>query len=305
MEERIEQGTIFDVQRFTVHEGPGIRTAIFMKGCPLRCPWCQNPESIRQEPQISYFPTFCIGCANCVKVCKKKAIRSSGKSLVEKINLTLCDHCGLCAKACNSGALRLIGRTVTVEEVCEIVMQDILFYQNSGGGVTFTGGEPTYQPEFLKAVAKACKKQGLHLVIETCGLFSWDVLAEALTLIDIFYLDIKHPDSEKHRAVIGESNSVILENIRRIDRLNKPIRIRIPLIPGFNDSIEAFGAIVRVAAGLTNLEKIQLLPYHKFGISKFERIGLGYSLTGLEAPAESTIEKLLALAKRQKVACSL
>lgn len=305
MEERNVRGTIFDVQRFTVHDGPGIRTAIFMKGCPLRCPWCQNPESIRREPQIAYFPTFCIGCTNCVKVCKNKAIRSSGKALIEKINLTLCDHCGLCAKACNAGALRLIGRTVTAEEVCDIVMQDVLFYRNSGGGVTFTGGEPTYQPEFLQAAAKACKKQGLHLVIETCGLFSWDALAETLDVFDMIYLDIKHPESDKHMAVIGESNTVILENARRIDGLNKPIRIRIPLIPGFNDSIEAFGAIVRFAAGLTNLERIQLLPYHKFGVSKFERIGLGYSLADLEAPPESTVEKLLALAKRQKVPCTL
>jgi pyruvate formate lyase activating enzyme len=305
MEDGSARGTIFDIQRFTVHDGPGIRTAVFMKGCPLRCPWCQNPESIRREPQISYFPALCIGCANCVKRCPHKALRSSGKNLVEKINLTLCDHCGLCAQACNAGALRMIGRTVSAEEVCDTVMQDVLFYQNSGGGVTFTGGEPTYQPEFLTALAKACKKQGLHLVIETCGFFSWDTVAEALALIDIVYLDIKHIDSEIHQAVTGEGNAVILENARRFDKLQKPIRIRVPLIPGFNDSIETFGATVRFAAGLNNLERIQVLPYHRFGIAKFERIGWGYSLTGLETPPASTVEKLLALAERHKVKCTL
>lgn len=305
MDDRTVQGTIFDIQRFTVHDGPGIRTAVFMKGCPLRCPWCQNPESVRKKPQISYFPTLCVGCGNCVKVCRHKAIRFSGQSLIEKINLTLCDHCGKCAKACCSGALRLIGWDVSVEEVCDTVLQDLLFYQNSGGGVTFTGGEPGYQPEFLTAMAKTLKKQGLHLVIETCGLFSWNAVEEAFSLLDIIYLDIKHVDHEKHHTVTGESNALILENARRMDKLGKRIRVRVPLIPDFNDSVEDFGRIVRFAAGLSNLEKIQILPYHKFGLAKYERIGWGYSLTGLEPPPENTVKELLALAERQKVECTL
>jgi pyruvate formate lyase activating enzyme len=303
--EQIITGTIFDIQRFTVHDGPGIRTAIFMKGCPLRCPWCQNPESMQKNPQISYFPTLCIGCGSCETLCPHNAVNASGEKLSDKIKLAICNHCGKCTKECYSGALRLTGQRMSVEEVYNTVMKDEQFYQDSGGGVTFTGGEPTYQPEFLTAMAKKLKKADVHLVIETCGMFSWDSAAEAFSLMDIIYMDIKHADSEKHRTVIGQSNDSILENALHIDKLMKPIRIRVPLIPGFNDSIEDFSATLKFAACLNNLEKVQILPYHKFGIAKYDRIGLEYSLTHVEPPPNQIVDDLLALAKRHKIPCSL
>ncbi|HKS72742.1 MAG TPA: glycyl-radical enzyme activating protein [Terriglobales bacterium] len=299
------KGTIFDIQRFTVHDGPGIRTAVFMKGCPLRCPWCQNPESVWKQSQISYSPPLCIGCGSCVHACPERAVRRTGKNLIEKINLAMCTHCGKCAQACCSGALQMIGRSYTVSEVVDEAMQDVAFYLNSGGGVTFTGGEPTYQPEFLLALTRALKRRGIHLVIETCGVFQWSHVEEALSLIDIFYFDLKHADAEKHAAVTGESNAVILENIERIDRLNRPIRVRVPLIPGVNDSPEEFAAILRVAAKLHNVDKVQVLPYHKFGIAKFERIGWGYPLPDLESPAKPAVQALIKIAQREHVACTL
>lgn len=217
----------------------------------------------------------------------------------------MCDHCGECAKACCSGALRLLGQKVGVEKVCALVMQDRLFYENSGGGVTFTGGEPTGQPAFLTALTKRFKRLGVHMVIETCGLFAWESVAEAFSLIDIVYLDIKHINEAKHRRVTGESNTVILKNARQINKLQKPLRIRVPLIPGFNDRGEDFGPIVRFAAGLSNLEKIQILPYHKYGVAKYERIGQEYALPEAAPPSKDSIEKLLALAETAKVPCTL
>ncbi len=299
------KGVVFDIQRFTLHDGPGIRTAVFMKGCPLRCAWCQNPESIRKAPQISYFPAQCIHCGACVAACPERAVRPDGNYLIDKLNLTLCTHCGLCAQACSAGALKMVGDSMTVEEVTDAVMKDFSFYQNSHGGVTFTGGEPTCQPEFLTAMVKEFKKLGLHLVIETCGAFDWETVKEALPGIDIFYFDLKHTEDAKHRAFTGEGCTQILENLKRTDQLGKPIRIRVPLISGFNDSPEEFAGILYFAAGLKNLDKVQVLPYHKFGVSKYDRVGVGYSLQGVEPPSNEAVTALLERAKQENVACSL
>jgi pyruvate formate lyase activating enzyme len=297
-------GVVFDIQKFTVHDGPGIRTAVFMKGCPLRCSWCQNPESVRKDPQISYFPNLCIGCGMCAPACPENGIKADGKELISKVYLALCQHCGRCAEACCSGALHMIGSQMSVEEVYKVVASDLPFYQSSGGGVTFTGGEPTYQPEFLTAMASLFKERGLHLLIETCGHFAWDSAAKAISLMDIVYLDIKHMDDAKHRRATGQGNAIIHENAHRIDALGMPIRVRVPLIPGFNDSPEDFSAILRFAASLKNLDKVQVEPYHRFGMSKYQHIGWGYSLTELEPPSDLAVTELLHLAESIGVPCT-
>jgi pyruvate formate lyase activating enzyme len=198
----------------------------------------------------------------------------------------------------------MVGSQMSVEDVYKVVASDLPFYQNSGGGVTFTGGEPTYQPEFLTAMASEFKQQGLHLLIETCGHFAWDSAAEAISLMDIIYLDIKHMDDARHRRATGEGNSLIHENARRMDALGKPIRVRVPLVPGFNDSAEDFSAILQFAATLKNLDKVQVEPYHRFGISKYQHIGWGYSLGDLEPPSEPAIAELLHLADNIGVPCT-
>jgi pyruvate formate lyase activating enzyme len=198
----------------------------------------------------------------------------------------------------------MIGSQMSVEDVYKVVASDLPFYQNSGGGVTFTGGEPTYQPEFLTAMASEFKQRGLHLLIETCGHFPWDSTAEAISLMDIVYLDIKHMDDVKHRRATGEGNMIIHENARRIDALGMPIRVRVPLVPGFNDSPEDFSAILQFASSLKNLDKVQVEPYHRFGVSKYNHIGWGYSLDEVEPPSDSAIEELLHLADRIGVTCT-
>jgi pyruvate formate lyase activating enzyme len=198
----------------------------------------------------------------------------------------------------------MIGSQMSVEEVYKVVASDLPFYQSSGGGVTFTGGEPTYQPEFLTAMASLFKERGLHLLIETCGHFAWDSAAKAISLMDIVYLDIKHMDDAKHRRATGQGNAIIHENAHRIDALGMPIRVRVPLIPGFNDSPEDFSAILRFAASLKNLDKVQVEPYHRFGMSKYQHIGWGYSLTELEPPSDLAVTELLHLAESIGVPCT-
>lgn len=288
-------GYIFDIQRFSINDGPGIRTTVFFKGCPLRCIWCDNPESQQQLPQLFYFESLCARCYRCVEVCPSGASKISPDGSIE-IAQGLCQACGLCIEACPSDARVMSGRTVTVEEVVEIVKKDELFYRNSGGGVTASGGEPTYQPDFLKELLRECQRYGIHTTLDTCGYVRWEVMEGILDYIDLVYYDIKHMDTIRHRELTGVGNELILDNARRISQSGKPIVMRIPLIPGCNDSEENIKAMVEFVTGIKVI-RVDILPFHQLGSKKYERLGMTYKLAKVKPYQEDEIQALKATFK--------
>ena len=215
IETDVIQGWVFDIQRYSVNDGPGIRTTVFLKGCPLGCLWCDNPESQYKMPELLYLPSLCVNCQRCVAVCEFGATTVGPDGKIQ-INRSLCQVCGKCVEACLTGARVLMGRLMGVEEVVQVVNKDTLFYRNSGGGVTVSGGEPTHQAEFVKALLARCHESGLHTALDTCGLVEWDVLEEILEYTDLVLFDLKHMDSEEHRKLTGVGNEIILQNLERL-----------------------------------------------------------------------------------------
>lgn len=275
------KGVIFDIQRYSIHDGNGIRTLVFMKGCPLKCLWCSNPESQNFDIEIGSITKDCIGCGDCYNFCKQGAIVIPNY----EIDRTLCNNCLECAKVCTVKAKRAIGREFDVEELLETVERDRLFYQNSGGGITVGGGEPTAQSDFVSEFLKACKENHLNTCIETCGFATWDKFIKIIEYADVIYYDIKHMDSAKHKELTGVENELILENARRIGE-NRSIIIRIPAIPGINDDDENLSRTILFASQLAGLKRIELLPYHTLGEEKYNLIGKKYHMKGLKAYQE-------------------
>ena len=287
----MDQGVIFNIQRYSIHDGPGIRTTVFLKGCPLRCFWCQNPESQALKPEAFLDKGRCTGCGKCIAVCPTGATHlSEGSSAIER---NACTGCGKCVEICPNEARRLVGRNVTVDEVIRHVLRDVKFYENSGGGVTLSGGEPTAQPDFALSILKKCKEAGLHTVLDTCGFGSWTILKKLLDHTDLVLFDIKHMDPRKHQEATGKDNRLILGNAKRIVD-HKPVRIRVPLIPGFNDAPEEVRAIVAFVKKEFNSVPIDLLPYNRLGESKYDLLERDYSpLQSQEESRIRTLESLL------------
>jgi pyruvate formate lyase activating enzyme len=277
-------GVVFNVQKFSVHDGKGIRTLVFLKGCPLRCKWCSNPESQRLEPERAFNPTRCLTapvCGRCAAVCPSGAMSVQGALLVDDRNK--CTECFACVAACPSGAQRLYGENQTVGQVLGRVEEDGVFYARSGGGVTLSGGEAMVQPDFVLALLREAKTRRINSAMETCGHYGWDNLREACGLLGSLIFDIKHLDSAKHRGFTGVGNELILKNFRRVceEFPGLPLRVRTPVIPGFNDTEEAITAIRDFIPKRPNAT-YELLPYHRMGQPKYEYIGKRYEFEGVK-----------------------
>lgn len=277
-------GFVFDIQRFAVHDGGGIRTLVFLKGCPLRCKWCQNPESMSVKPEIMRVPHHCINCIKCATICPEQAITIHENFKVE-IDRDKCTYCGECVSKCYAGAMTIVGRYLTVDEVLDEVERDLSFYRNSNGGVTFSGGEPTLQSEFLISALKEAHKRSLHTAIESCSLCAQDTFAKVLEHTDLLLTDIKHMDSAKHEELTGSPNTQILKNIKMAAEKGQAIRIRIPLIPGCNDSEENIKATAQFVESLgSSVQGLDILPYHRLGEPKWGQLDREYPLLGVLPP---------------------
>lgn len=284
------KGILFDIQKFSIHDGPGIRTAIFLKGCSLHCFWCHNPESIHPSPQVMFFPDKCIGCRQCVQACPNQAHSDENGSRI--FQRPLCISCGKCAEVCPSGALILSGKEMTSAEVLEEIEQDLLFYRTSSGGATFTGGEPLLQADFLREVLQGCKERKIHTAIETAGNVPWEAYEKVLPYTDLFLHDIKVMDSAKHREATGAHNMLCLENIRRLAAAGADIRIRVPVISGFNDTPEDMTAVRDFTDSLSVRPPVELLPFHRMGLTKYQGLGQTYPAEKLDIPLEEKIQAL-------------
>lgn len=298
-------GVIFDIQRFALHDGPGIRTIVFMKGCPLRCGWCSNPESQRFGTDLMFYAAKCTSCLACVEACPFQAISRDMNGRIS-INRWLCESCSsqLCVQVCPTSALQVAGRTSAVEEILAEVARDKAFYESSGGGVTFSGGEPLAQESFLFALLRASREMGIDTAVETCAFADAEDVRIAAALADHFLCDVKHMDSDSHRAGTGVDNARVLSNIALLAKLCSDVVLRIPLVPGFNDSLANISAACEFAREL-GIQRMDLLPYHRLGESKYRALGRDYEFLSVPKPQDTALQRLRELVLGYGIECEI
>jgi len=291
------KGLVFNIERYAINDGPGIRTLVFLKGCPLRCLWCCNPEGQESYPQLLFFSSKCAGCGKCLEVCPTGATFLSKNKKI-KINRKICTNCGKCVEACLFGARVIFGKYMTVKEVMDEVLKDLAFYQNSGGGVTLSGGEVTMQPEFAREILKICSsKYSLNTAIETSGHCKWENLREILEFTDLVLFDLKHIDLAKHMEGTKVDNTLILKNVKKIAEMRIPMIIRVAVIPGYNDSENHMKELIEFVKDLKTVKKIHFLPYHELGSVKYKKLGRKYKFGHKEPLSDNYLQKLITLAK--------
>lgn len=280
-------GLLMDVKKFAVHDGPGIRTTLFLKGCSLKCIWCHNPEGISSRPEMAFYRHKCLSCGECARVCTAQASRitAEGRHVFDR---TACQACGACEPVCLGEAMKRFGRPVSVEEALSIALEDRAFYAHSQGGVTVSGGEPLLQAAFVRALFEELKREDIHTAVDTCGNVPWSAFEEVLPVADMFLFDIKHIDSQAHKALTGAGNERILDNLRKLSAAGARIEIRMPLVPGCNDApdvLDGIGALL----GELNIETMRVLPYHSMARSKYAALGLPDTMPQVDSPDDDQL----------------
>lgn len=289
-------GMIMDILRGSIHDGPGIRTTVFLKGCPLHCLWCHNPEGMKGQPQLRFDGKKCIQCGKCKEACPQ-GVHEWDSCGHHHISFSRCLACGKCAKVCPENALSVVGHEMTSKEVLELVKKDMAFYQKTGGGITLSGGEPLIQPEFSIELLSECQKLGIHRAVETAGNVPWETIEATIGLVDLYLFDYKASTEEMQQKYTGGSRELIMANLERLSAVlmktgEGEIWLRCPIIPGVNDSEEHFKSIRAVKENCLGVEKIEIMPYHELGIYKWEQIGLTYDpeIAGKKAPSKKEAE---------------
>lgn len=284
-----DKGVIFDIQRFSVHDGPGIRTVVFMKGCPLSCQWCHNPESQTMAPDLFFEEELCVSCEKCIQVCPQGVHQIiNGQRVIKR---ELCNKCGKCVDACLPAALVLKGRSVTVNDVLDEVLRDKGYYLKSGGGITLSGGDPLAQPKFTKNLLTELKKRNLNTAIETCGHASWEIFKDILDLTDFVMYDFKIYNSALHEAYCGIDNALILQNLRRVVDQGKALLVRIPLIPQISDTDNNLQQIGEFLMQLS-IKHVELIPYHAFPKDKCKALGIEYQLSHVATQSSEKLQRM-------------